>query len=499
MSEIRVTYSGLIAFVVGLISIFTGLVFVLIVTRRLTPEEFGTWSLLGTMLAYFLISEKIVSYWTTRQIARDEEIAKTSIFSSITFALGSIPLYLVFAYYVSTTNNANLETMLFGALLLPAFFISQTLMSINLGFRPQVTSYGLLIFEITKIPAALGFVFYFDLGVEGAIVAVVIAYISRIGLQCYFARQKFRTKIELNVLKRWFKLSWVPVYSHITILIFKTDVILYTILTGSVVGLAFYTAAYTVARIIEHSASVTQALYPKLLAKGSPEYIKENYELLMYFSIPLLGLSIIFSKAAVFALNPAYEAASIVVIALAFRSFFLVLVGPLHQILRGLETVDVETNPKFSNLAKSQLVLVPTVRNIQYVLYLVTLTTVLLVLISNEASELELVTWWAIIAASFEVPFLIYFLLQVRKKVQFSFPYVKTLKYTAAMMAFIIIFFVTSDSLIKYEISIYDFLPGVLIQVAICVGVYLAITYLIDNKIRTLFKAILNELSSNKR
>jgi len=64
LSGIRVTYSGLIAFVIGLVSVFTGLAFVLIVTRRLSPEEFGTWALLGTIIGYLLISERIISYWT---------------------------------------------------------------------------------------------------------------------------------------------------------------------------------------------------------------------------------------------------------------------------------------------------------------------------------------------------------------------------------------------------------------------------------------------------
>ena len=87
MSGIRVTYSGLIAFVVGIGSIFTGLLFVLIVTRRLSPEEFGSWAVIGSMISYFIISETIVSYWTARQIARNEKVGKTSVFSSSFFSL----------------------------------------------------------------------------------------------------------------------------------------------------------------------------------------------------------------------------------------------------------------------------------------------------------------------------------------------------------------------------------------------------------------------------
>ena len=55
MSSIRVTYSGLITFVLMLVSIVTGLIFTLIVTRRLDQIEFGLWSLIGGIIAYSLI------------------------------------------------------------------------------------------------------------------------------------------------------------------------------------------------------------------------------------------------------------------------------------------------------------------------------------------------------------------------------------------------------------------------------------------------------------
>ena len=41
MSNIRVTYTGLISLITGLISLVIGLIVILIITRGLTPEEFG--------------------------------------------------------------------------------------------------------------------------------------------------------------------------------------------------------------------------------------------------------------------------------------------------------------------------------------------------------------------------------------------------------------------------------------------------------------------------
>ena len=63
MSSIRVTYSGLIAFVISIVSVFTGLVFTIIVTRQLTQEEFGTWGIIGAMTGYMLIFEPIINHW----------------------------------------------------------------------------------------------------------------------------------------------------------------------------------------------------------------------------------------------------------------------------------------------------------------------------------------------------------------------------------------------------------------------------------------------------
>jgi len=498
LSDIRVTYSGLIAFVVGLVSVFTGMVFVLIVTRRLTPDEFGTWSLMGSIIAYFLISESILSFWTTRQIARGEEIGKTSIISSGMFSVGAIPFYFLIVFFVSDSSNALLEPMILGAILIPVFFISATLAGINLGHKPHATSYGLLIFEITKIPIALVFVYFLDLGVTGAIIAILIAYLLRLALQTYYAKSKLKEGFKIATLRRWFKLSWIPLYSNSTKLIGSIDVILYTVITGSVIGVAYYSAAFTIAQLVKHSSKVSSALYPKLLSGGSHDYVYENYIRLTYFAIPLLGLSIIFAKPAAFALNPLYAGVWMIAIILAFRVFVNVLRTNLNKILQGIETVDLKQNPKFSNLLKSNLFFVQTIKHIHSAIHAVVTVSIFVILFSIGSSELEIVTWWAIAALVIETPFLIYMWFYTQKHVKFSFPWKNAVKYLGATLAFMGVFSITSESIIQYNISIYEFMPGLLLQLAICIGIYISITYFIDKKTRNLFKGILHEILTKK-
>ncbi len=498
MSDIRVTYSGLIALVIGLISVGTGIIFTLIVTRRLSPEEFGTWSIIGSMISYFLIAEPIISFWSSRQIARGEDVGKTSLLSSVSFSLGAIPLYLVFAFFVSSVSHSHLNSMLLAAILLPVTFLSQTLTGVNIGHKPHATSYGLLAFELLKIPAGLVLVYLLNLGVNGAIITTMIAYLAKILIQAYFGKTKLHDKFNKMAVKRWLKLSWIPFYYNLSHIFWSLDVVLYSIIVGSVKGVAYYSVSVTIAAIIGNAGLISQALYPKLLAKGTYDYAKENFTRLMYFSIPLLGVSVIFAKPALFALNPIYSEGTIIVIIMSFRTFFYVITGVLYQMLLGIETIDVEKNPKFSSLIKSKIFFVPTLSHIQSGLYIISLVVTIIILNSSGMSELKMVTWWTVISLTLQIPFFIYAWILVKKHVKFSFPYVNTLKYIAGTILFTIVFLLTSGFVINYHRSIYDFLPGLILELAICMGVYLATTYIIDKQTRILFKSVLNEFGSNK-
>ena len=114
MSEIRVTYSGLISLLISTITIATGLAFMLILTRTLLPEELGTWRLILSLLTYVVITESIFSYWVTREIPRGIESAKSSIICSGIFSLGLGVIYLLAAYLISLNSDVNFDILIFG-------------------------------------------------------------------------------------------------------------------------------------------------------------------------------------------------------------------------------------------------------------------------------------------------------------------------------------------------------------------------------------------------
>ena len=234
------------------------------------------------MASYSVATGPIISYWTTRQVARGRPVGKTSMVSTSFFAGGSIPVYVLSVYLFSTIESAFLDSMLLGAILIPVLFVQGTLSAINLGSKPHAVSIGMAAFQFFKIPAGLALVFFLGLGLDGAILAVFAAHLADIAVQLRYARTRLAVPTDFAYLKGWIKQAWMPLYRRVPRVLSALDIIIYTVITGSVVRVAYYAAALVVAKRVGRVGQISQALYPKLLAEGGRDHITENLTWMMY-------------------------------------------------------------------------------------------------------------------------------------------------------------------------------------------------------------------------
>ena len=329
-----------------MVSVVTGTVFVIIVTRQLTPEEFGVWSLIGGMLPYFLVSTAVISYWTVRQVARDKPVGRTAAASGTLLSLGSVPLYLVMVGLYLDVAPEFYFSMVLAAILIPASAISGIVQSVNMGHQPHVVSYSMLLFQTIKIPFVLALVYFLDLGIDGIIIAVFLATLAKIIAQVFFARKRLIQRFNPAFLYRWLKMSWIPVYTALGNYIWLSSVVIFPLITGSVVGVAYYAAAIAVSQFVSYTSAISQAIYPKLLAARKHGYIRDNLTKQLFFLLPMLGITVAFSQPALYVLNPVYQEAHLVVVFLACYMFVSVLVNFFDRILTGLEKVDIESSPE---------------------------------------------------------------------------------------------------------------------------------------------------------
>ncbi len=491
MSNIRVTYSGLISFAISLSSIFTGLIFTIIVTRQLPQEEFGTWALIGGLISYVLIIEPIISYWTTREIARGVESGTTSLVSSGVFSIFGLIGYLIIVFFVGQKAGINLDFLYFAALLVPVLFLTKTLNAINYAWKPHSISFGYLAFELTKIPAALLLIYFLDLGLIGAISAVIIAHISNIIVLLWYAKPKLKESFKIKTLKKWLNLFWLPLYPASTNFLLALDVVIYTTITGSVFGLAFWAVSNSIANLVGQSRHISRGIYPKLLESGKPEFVQENLLLSFYFAVPLMITAITFAKPGLFILNPFYISAVSVVIILSFKVFLDIFFGLYSSAILGLEKVDLK-NFTFKEYLKSKLFFLPTIRLIQFGSYGALLTIMLLVVKIED--ELTLIIYWALISLGTEIVSVLYMHKIAKKEITLKMNWNIIMKYFVVSIVTSGIAYVLMDKFLIYDESVYIFLPNLIPYLIISIFGYLGITYCIDKRTRKLSASIINEL-----
>tara|TARA_B110000438_G_scaffold302301_1_gene359584 strand:+ start:664 stop:2151 length:1488 start_codon:yes stop_codon:yes gene_type:complete len=493
MSGIRVNYSGLISFGTGLINLCTGLIFIIIVTRLLSQQDYGLWGLISSLFVYGTIVSSFINFWTIRDIARGKNIGKTSIVSSGLFSTVGLSIYFVIALFVAPQSSTEINMFIIAGIFIPINFLNKAISSINTAWNPQITSYGTMIYGVVSIPLALFFIYFLNWSVIGIIISISMAQSINIIFQVIYARKKIKDKINFGVLKRWIKISAIPIYPRISFLLHTSDVVIFAVITGSVIGVSYYTAAIIIANLVGYASGISNSIYPKLLSGDKGKVISSNLTLLSYFVIPMLFLTITFAKPGLFLLNPIYEIAIFVVVVSAFRMLFFHLNNIFESFLIGVEDVDKESKLTFKTYIKSRLFLIPTLRLIQYAIYIVVLAIVL-ILTNNSSEDIELVIYWSIIAMAFQIPLTLYLFYSVKQTFQLKFNINSIIKYLiASSISFSFIYFLMEEFLVYTE-TVLEFIPQIFIFVLLSLSTYLLITFFIDKPTKDLIINIISEV-----
>lgn len=493
MSDIRVSYSGLASFVILLVSIFTGLVFTLIVTRRLSKEEFGLWSLLGSLLVYVMVFVPINTYWVGRHVARNEEASITGLASTFLFSIGAVVLYLIIIFLVSRTSDADYNILLFSSILIPLLYFGSTTRGIVSGFRPQGNAYGMLIFESTKIPSGFFLVYLLDMGITGAIITTAIAQAAQLVFTLFYIREKLRERFHYFRFKEWLKLSWLPMFSSAHDRILHLDSTIFTVFVGSVTGLSYIGAARAICNLVSNTSSISSSLSPKLIATRKVEYIELIVKRTLLFSIPTLGFSFVFAKPALWILNPIYVDGVFVVYLWAIIHFTYVFQVLFASALTGLETVDVGFKSKFKDYIKSRLFSVPLVYVVSYLSYILMLVVVLALSSQAKLPSLDIIFWWGVVGIISNIAIASIFWKMLSNAVSFKFPHTAVIKYLIATIIASSISLILLNHLLVYHESIFVFGPKLIPYILLFLTIYFLIILGCDKETRSFFNQIIKE------
>lgn len=491
MSNIRLTYSGLVYLVIKIASLGTGLIFTIFVTRSLAISDFGVYSLIGSLIAYSMFGFAISGYWITRHIARGEDAGRSSIVINGIFSLIGTIAYLVTAYFIAQSTNFDFRILVIGATLVPVTYIANTLDAINQGFKPQNVSYSFLSFEIAKIPIGFLLLEGVKFGLLGAILATLFANLVKIIMSTILAWPQLRGIIKLIYFKKWLKLSWLSLYDVLSSNIYVLDTVIIALILNTTQPLGYFAAATTIATVSTFASGLATALGPKLLSDAKPEYVKSTMRLFSLFGIPLFVYVIVFAKSMLFLLNPAYATAVIVVYLLTIRSFFYSIYTVFAGILSGIERTDANENSHFSDYRKSHLFLLANLHYLRCGLYIGSLIIFLLLSKIYDLSIINIVIVWALIALIAEIPNMVYAVVKVYRVGFMSFDWKPIVKYAVFSVISGMVSVYLIENIVIFKRDLLVFLPGMILSLMGGLTIYFITVYVFDNYFRSLLYSII--------
>jgi hypothetical protein len=497
LSKINSTSSGLISLFVGIITMIITLGYTLVVTRTFNPVELGTWGFINSLIIYPLIANKVVSYWATREVARNISSATSAIFFSGIMSILGIVIYIIAIFLLGSQTDADWNVLLLSTIMIPVLFIYNTLWAINYGTKPHVTTYGPLFIAIFQIPLVFFLVYYLEMGVSGLIISFTFANASSSVILGIYARKQLKNFFSLSFLKKWIKLSWVPIYPELTSAIFRSDVIIFSIITGSVFGIAYWTVANTITLLISKTGLLYNSTYAKTLQGGENSWFNTNLLHTFYFLIPFTVMTIVFSKPALFALNPIYESAVPILIILSLVMFVRTIGGAFLVFLMGYEKVDTNDDSSTKDYLSSKLIHLPTIKLIQNTFYLVMLAVGLLILMNFGISEIDLLIYWALLTLVFDIIYSSYLFSKIKEIFSIKLKFLSILKYTFLSIVIFVSFSQLTENTINYELPLIEYIIQLLIFILISLATYFISSIAIDKPAKLLIDQIIFNIKKN--
>jgi len=484
--EIRVQYSGLIIFAAQLISIATGLAFTLLLTRNLTHEEFGTWTLMFDLVAYFNIFSGLFPFWAVRFMARNKEgVTKTVLASNFAMSGISMIAYLVLLLPLTAALGVNPALILTYAV--ASVYILNTHLiaaseSILRAKKPEKLGIGLLVSEVSKVSLAYSLSFVLGQIFLGAMVGFLIGGVLQMAYYLKLLSADLRQAIHFSFVREWAKGSTATIFGLIGTQIANFVFILLFVYGGHGVARADYQAATSFAAVIGYASALALALYPKLIAESCFDEVEASLRLMLMFALPMTILTIVMSPSLLTILNVSYQPASTVLIVLAADALVMVLLVFYQFVYIGTEKLDEEATIHLGELVRSKIF---RVQAMPYLQAAITLPPVLYVLTNlvTESSQLALIIAVIILFAHIIELALAY--VWTIHACRVTFPWVSVSKYIfASAIAGSVLFLLPHPTTVLLT----------LVLLTAGVGLFAAITLLIDKYARELVKAVLKEL-----
>jgi len=496
LSKVKLRLSGGLAFAANLVGYFTGFIFTVLITRRLSAEEFGVWALISSLIVYSLIPYNLISSWITRDAARGKKVLDTALALCLMLSPVSILIYILSGIGSASAINYDAATILLGLMVLAPYILLSMASAIQGGYMPQRIGISRILFEISKVLFALLFLIFLDLRLIGALLSISLAYAIQTGFLLYSSKS-LRQKVNMDWILKWLKGAPANMINVLNNVLSATNIVLMSVVMGSAAIAGYWQAAVSASALATSSRFLVTGLGARLLSGGTQKDVDKSFSFCMMLAIPLLLGFFVLSRDLLWLLNPIYSSAWIAACILAAAGVVR-FVGKIGAtVLTGTDEFDRGDIITFKDYLKSRVFLVNGLRTTLTGLNLATVAAYLITA-GRMASTVEIITSVATINLIWAIVGAIINLKLMRKMTPFKLN-LSTLKpYLISAIIMALAVYLIREALGFKPARALEAGCQILLLVVIGGTIYGGILYLISKEFRRFLKEIRSFISNYK-
>ena len=484
--DVRLRYATLVNFAARALGLVASLLFLVSVTRRLSVEEFGVWTMIFKYVSYVMPFTTIYNYWLPRTISRGINTAKTGLVLAFSLGVLASLSYTAIAYGVASLFEQPLTPIILAGVMVMLDYVNSGLNAISASHSPQYIGYASLTLRIVQAVLGLLLVAFYRWGLYGAVLSAIGGRAVVLLLMMLLnSKVILRSRIDLNTAREWLKRSWLPLYGGMTTSLMALDALVVRVTTGSEEPVAYYGVAFSLLGLALITRQGLPALYSRLLARGSVEDVLEVAWISYMLTFPIVVGIMVYAEPLAAVYNIKYVVASVAIRIFALASLFQLFSVILSTTAAGIENRDLTVSRSF-DLVETLLFKAPTLRYVAIVVYVASLAVASYVFRGNYVLVAAV---WGLIYCIREVLFQTLLYRTVKRELNFEVPITPLLKYVArfalAPLGIVAVWILYP---VEPQTSIYALLRSLLPAVAFSAAAYFTLLYIIDEKMRYLVR-----------
>ncbi|MDG6957652.1 MAG: hypothetical protein JRN55_02685 [Nitrososphaerota archaeon] len=394
MPPIAPRRAGIVVFGARIASIFTGLLFIVMVTHTLSTSQFGLLEVVADLVAFSTYPLGAVNYWSSRQTARGETVGKTALLGSLLLTVVGIAVFSALAVVRQSAITGSLGLFVLALSLVPVNYFYSGVNSLLLAHDPEATGYVLLAGELSKLAVVYPLLFVFRVGIAGAFAALAVSNLVLGGAGLYYARGTMSGPPSVGRLKGWLRDAWLPAMNSAPYVVGIADTYIAFLISGTVL-VGYYQAAFSVAMIVGYSSYLSYALYPLLLRGAGDRMIATLFDFMMLFGVPMAVGAAALAPELLYLLSKSYVGTAGPLVILAFSVLAGAVSTVLDRSLMGRERSDLAVEDRFKRLVRSNLFFVPVANLVYSAVYLSSVALIVYWGGVASASPETVIAYWA--------------------------------------------------------------------------------------------------------